>query len=202
MENLTAKQKRVLDFITKFSDKNGHAPTLAEIQIHFGWKAIGSVQDYVAALEKKGHIRRNAGKWSGIEVIGADQGELPLLGKVAAGRPIEYFERHHRSLDVPPMFRKGPGSFFVLEVNGDSMIDEGIWDGDFVVVKKQVDGENGQIVVAMVDEAATIKRFEKKKNHIELHSANAKYKPIVVEPDQNFRIEGVYCGLMRLNGGY
>ena len=125
-----------------------------------------------------------------------ENNQLPVLGKVAAGSPLE-FKKTDEFLEVPSFMIKKPGSYFVLHVAGDSMIGDCIQDGDYVIVREQKTAVNGDIVVAEIEEGATIKRFYKKRSHIELHSANEKYKPIIVDKPDQLRIAGVYCGLIR-----
>lgn len=192
---ITEKQKKILEFIESYSKKHDASPTLTEIQKNFGFSAIGTVQYYIQELVQKGYIARAHGKWASIEVV-REKNSIPLLGKVAAGTPIQYLS-HNEKIEVPPQMVKSQGGYFALQVKGDSMIDEGIWDGDYVIIKKQDSAENKQIVVAQINNEATIKRFFKKKNQIELHSANEKYAPIIVKDNQTFQIEGVYCGLLR-----
>jgi repressor LexA len=147
------------------------------------------------ALERRGYVSRENRTAHTLKVQ-ESQRHLPLLGKVAAGLPIENF-KHNERIEVPSAMMKGGGEYFVLQVVGDSMINEGILDADYVVVKRKSTAENGQIVIAFVDDGATLKRFYKRKTHIELHSANPRYQPILVQNSQDFRIEGLYCGLIR-----
>ena len=121
---------------------------------------------------------------------------IPLLGKVAAGQPIEH-RKHQERIEVPLSMLKGAGPYFALQVSGDSMMGEGIWDGDYVVIRQQETANNGDIVVAEIGDEATIKRIYKKKNTIELHSANPKYKPIIVNEHTPLKIAGIYRGLIR-----
>ncbi|MFZ4405520.1 MAG: transcriptional repressor LexA [Pseudobdellovibrionaceae bacterium] len=216
----TAKQKKVLDFIEGFTHKWGSPPTYADIQKHFGFKAVGTVQDYIVALEKKGHLQRQAGRWNSLQVLpqqknldlknsqssfksestiyeSKESWSVPLLGKVAAGRPLESY-KHNEFLTIPPQMHKGSEDLLALQIAGDSMIEEGILDGDFIIAKKSATAINGQIVVAFVEDGATIKTFYRKSKWIELHSANPKYQPIIVKDHHDFRIEGLYCGLIRL----
>jgi repressor LexA len=193
--SLTPNQRAVFEYILSYTDEFGHPPTHAKLMQHFGWRSPGTVQDYLSALEKKGFLSREWHTAGSVRVHEQD-GYLPLLGKVAAGKPISY-SKNDQKIEVPKSMLKGAGPFFVLQVSGDSMVDEGILDGDFVIIKKQVAADNGNIVVAMLEDGATIKRFFKKKTQIELHSENSKYKPILVQEGEDFRIEGVYCGLLR-----
>jgi repressor LexA len=207
---LTPKQKQLLDFIDTFREKNGYAPSQHEIARHFGFKSLGTVQNYLVRLERQGALTKVWNARRGTQVVApqpqATSGPvpLPLVGRVAAGRPIEAIA-HSETVDVPAAMIKaarggGTGTHFVLRVAGDSMIDDGILDGDAVVIRKQAHAENGQTVVALIDNEATIKRFHKKGGVIELHAANPKYRPIVVTEDQgkSFKIEGILAGVIRI----
>jgi repressor LexA len=196
VENLTEKQKRVLEFIEKYSAKFERSPTFEEIQNHFSYKSVGTVHDFITALKSKGYLEKNSRRWNGLGLV-KDSSAVPLLGKVAAGRPIQY-QKFDEKIDIPKSMVTGNmGNFFALQVLGDSMIDEGILEDDYVIVQKQESANNGQIVVALLDDEATIKHFYKKKSQIELHSANTKYAPIIVKPQQDFKIAGILRGLIR-----
>lgn len=192
--SLTPKQKNVLEFIQSYSKDTGSPPTHQVMMTHFGWSSPGTVQDFLKTLQKRGYLTKDWKTANSIRTI--DQNSMvPLMGKVAAGRPLEHHS-HDEYIEIPERMRKAGGDF-VLQVHGDSMIEEGILDGDYVVIKKTNSAASGEIVVAVIDTGATIKTFFKKQNLIELHSANPKYKPIVVKEGHDFRIEGVYCGLIR-----
>jgi repressor LexA len=193
--SLTPRQKEVFEYIETFIRRNGHSPSHQDLMKKFGWKSPGTVQDLLNALERRGYLSRENRTAHTLKVQ-ESQRHLLLLGKVAAGLPIENF-KHNERIEVPAAMMKGTGDYFVLQVSGDSMIDEGILDSDYVVVKKKSTAESGQIVIAVVNDGATLKRFYKRKNHIELHSANPRYPPLVVQPQEDFRIEGIYCGLLR-----
>lgn len=198
MDSLTPKQQKFLNFIKQFFRQQGYAPTLQDMAEHFELSSLGTVQQYLGALEDKGYIERSS-KARGLKLIETNENAqhlLPVLGKVAAGRPLEYRKRGE-SREVPGWMLKKHGEHFLLQVQGDSMIDEGILDGDFVVVHRQSEADSGQIVVAMLDEEATIKKFVRKKDRMELHSANSRYAPILIPDRAAFRIEGIYCGLLR-----
>lgn len=201
MGPLTPKQKAFLSFIKKFLEQKGYAPTLQDMAAHFQLSSLGTVQQYLEALEEKGYIERSS-KARGLRLVNvnsiATSVELPVLGKVAAGHPLEYKKNSERR-EVPRWMIKKQGEHFLLQVQGDSMIGEGIMDGDFVIVHRQTSADPGEIVVATLDEEATIKKFIVKKNRIELHSANPQYAPILVAKESSFRVEGVYCGLLRLS---
>lgn len=200
---LTPKQKLLLDYITEFQAKNGYAPSQHEIARHFGFKSLGTVQNYLVRLERQGALQKKWNARRGTQVLAPQPllqsmaVPIPLLGRVAAGRPIEAIS-HDETIEVPATMIK-TGSHFVLKVAGDSMIEDGILDGDYVVIKKQPTAENGQTVVALINNEATIKRIQRKSGRVELHPANPKYKPILVDSAvEDFKIEGVLMGVIRL----
>lgn len=209
---LTPKQKKVLEYILKFSEKKGYAPSQQEIARHFRFKSLGTVQNYLNRLERHGVLQKNWNARRGVQILDPNpspiphthpktQNEvemtvpLPLVGLVAAGKPIEAVE-NQETLDVPTHFIQR-GEHFVLQVQGDSMIEDAILDGDYVIIKKQKVANNGQTVVALINHEATIKRFYQRKDQIELHPANPKYSVISVHPSQGFEIAGVLVGVMR-----
>ena len=197
---LTPKQKAVLNFVKQFQEKHGYGPTQWEIAAHFGYASLGNVQRHLVKLRECGAIDKKPHSVRGISVNLPPTGRaeavtLPLFGKVAAGRPIEAV-LDSKEIEVPS-YLIGRGDHFVLEVVGDSMIDDSITHGDWVVVKKQKSASTGQMVVALVDDSATLKRYHPKKNRIELHSSNPKYPPILVRPEQSFQIEGIVSGVIR-----
>jgi repressor LexA len=196
---LTEKQQKVLDFIQGYSLQEGEAPSQREIAEHFGFKSLGTVQDYLKALQARGCLEKAFYSKRNLSVVQSEGDRLlPLLGKVAAGQPIEY-TMHDNNIEVPTSMLKSGSEHFALKVVGDSMVDIGILENDYVVVRKQSEAENGRVVVAMINNEATIKRMFKKSGIVELHSENAKYKPIFVKPDQEFRVLGIFVGLIRLN---
>jgi repressor LexA len=195
---LTPKQKQVLEFIQGYAAAHGYPPTQQEIAARFGFRSLGTVQNYLVRLEQHGLLRRSWNAKRALEVVRPPQAEtleLPLLGYVAAGRPIEAVTSDD-ALEVPPSMVHG-GENFVLRVKGDSMVEDGILDGDYVVVRRQQTANNGQTVVALVDGAATVKRFQRRAGGIELHPANAAMQPIHVSPGQEFHIDGVVVGVIR-----
>lgn len=219
-QHLTPKQKDVLEFITRSSEENGYSPSQTEIARHFGFKSLGTVQNYLVRLERLGLLRKTLGAHRGLQTNDAaspnhtdaasersESVPLPLLGRVAAGRPIEAIPNQD-TFDVPVSMMGnragGPTQHFVLKVAGDSMIEDGILDGDFVVIHKQPQARNGQTVVARIGNETTLKRFFKTAAQVELQPANRAYTPIIVssltssEVDQvDFQIEGVLVGLIR-----
>lgn len=199
--NITPKQKRLLDYIRDFAARKGYAPSQREIADHFGFRSLGTVQNYLTRLQREGLISR---RWNAKRDLSpveeapahAPEGlELPLLGLVAAGTPIEALS-NPEPIAVPPTML-GRGEHFVLRVKGDSMIGDGILDGDYVVVNRRPSAEIGQTVVALVEGEATVKLFYKKDGGVELRAANPAYAPIRVSPEQEFRIEGVVVGVIR-----
>jgi repressor LexA len=200
VDSLTPKQQKIFNFIKLFLRQNGYAPTLQDMAQQFQLSSLGTVQQYLEALEAKGYIERSS-KARGLKLIEKNEVGLlvlPVLGKVAAGRPLEY-KKNGESREVPAWMVQKRGDHFLLQVQGDSMIDEGILEGDYIIVHRQSEAESGQIVVAMLDEEATVKKFVWKRSKVELHSANPRYAPIVVPEDADFHIEGLYCGILRVN---
>lgn len=195
MQNLTENQKKVFDFIKKYQERYGFPPTYEVIAKNFGYSGKSSVQHYIDALIAKGYLTKERYLSHGL-VLHEEGNLIPLLGKVAAGAPLEH-RKHNERIEVPLAMLKGPGRHFALQVSGQSMIGEGILDGDYVIIREQNSADNGDIVVAEVDYEATIKKFFKKKNKVELHSANPEFKPILVEDGMSFKISGVYLGLIR-----
>ncbi|PLX83181.1 MAG: repressor LexA [Desulfuromonas sp.] len=197
MSPLTPKQKRILDFITGHIEQQGYPPSQQEIARAFGFRSLGTVQNYLVRLEREGALQRDWNARRGLRPVRqAPRGvELPLAGTVAAGKPIEAVETPD-ILEVPPSMA-GRGENFVLRVKGDSMVGDGILDGDYVVVRKQASADSGQTVVALIDGEATVKRLHRRSESVELHPANPAMAPITVEPGSDFRIEGVVVGVIR-----
>jgi len=196
---LTARQKAIYDFLVKTIREKGFAPSIHEIGRQFKIASTNGVSDHLKALERKGYIRR-VGKRA-IEVVNAlgktvlsATREVPILGKVPAGKPLFSEENIEGLLSVPDDM--GSGKLFALQVKGDSMIGAGILDGDKVIVKQQGIAENGEIVCAVINGEATLKRFFKKDGVITLKAENEKYAPIVVSEGE-FRIAGRVVGLLR-----
>tara|TARA_B100001248_G_C27399234_1_gene468538 strand:+ start:1389 stop:1997 length:609 start_codon:yes stop_codon:yes gene_type:complete len=198
---LTPKQQNVYHYILGFQKENGYSPSQREIAQHFGFKSLGTVQNYLKRLEQNDLVKKEWNSKRGIEVLApASNTELlkiPLLGKVAAGLPIEY--RVSEEIEVPSSYIdiQDQAEVFALLVEGDSMVGEGILDGDTVLIRKQAHASNGQTVVASINGEATIKSFFKNANHIELISANPAYAPIIVGPEADFKIDGVLVQLFR-----
>jgi repressor LexA len=196
---LTNRQKAIYDFLLKTIREKGFAPSIPEIGRQFKIASTNGVSDHLKALEKKGYIRR-VGKRA-IEVVNAlgksvltATREVPVLGRVPAGKPFHSEENIEGLLSIPDDISSG--KTFALQVKGDSMIGAGIMDGDRVIVKQQETAENGEIVCALIDGEATLKRFFKKDGVVTLKAENEKYAPIVVSEGE-FRIAGRIVGLLR-----
>lgn len=200
MDILPPKRAAVLAFLRDQIERQGGAPSLAEIAAEFGFASRNAAQKHVQALVADGLIELAPGQKRGIRLVGGrGPGQLvslPVLGRVAAGIPIGADIGLDQQLWLDrTLFSLKPD--YLLKVQGDSMIDDGILDGDLVGVHRTGEARNGQVVVARVDGEITIKRFERDRKSIRLLPRNPMHAPIVVEPDQDFAIEGVYCGLVR-----
>jgi len=195
---LTPKQKQILDFIESFIEDNGYAPSYREIAENFGFASVATVAEHIDNLRQKGYLSSNETGYRALRPIEveASQGFLPslvpMLGLIRAGRPIEAIKTE-QTLEIPrDMMSK---NVFALRVKGDSMIEDGIMDGDFVVVEPCTNPKNGDIVVALIDkDTVTLKRFYRERDHIRLQPANAKYKPIRVN---KVSIQGKVKGVIR-----
>lgn len=198
---LYKRQKQILNFLNSYIDKYGNAPTLVQIAKHMGVKSLATVHEHLATLEKKGLIKKSGGITRSIELVEQKIGklvrgtELPLLGFIAAGSPIEPYTDPNTSFAVPANMISPNKNSYVLMVKGESMIEEGILDGDYVVVEETNQARNGDIVVAMIDNGVvTLKRFFREKDRVRLEPANAKMKPIFAK---NVTIQGKVSGLIR-----
>lgn len=203
---LTERQKQILDFIRENIEKRGVSPTHREIRERFGYSSYGTVNKHLRLLEDKGFLRRHWNQKRGVELTRSGSGEpggdeslqpLPFLGLIAAGEPIEAVADHER-VDVPQhlLTAGNGGNHFVLKVRGDSMIDEGIHDGDLVVVQRREAASAGEMVVALIGSDATLKRFYPEGAEVRLQPANHTMGPIRV-PARDVRIQGIVVGLMR-----
>ena len=193
---LTKIQKEVLDFITEYVREHGISPTQKEIQNHFGFKSLGSVQDYIKYLTNGGYLLNDSHSVRGLMPATVQQHteEIPLLGEIAAGIPIEAIE--NSDFISVPTHMLGKGQHYALRVKGESMIEEGILNGDIAVIKHQTQANNGQIVVAVIDNETTLKKYFKKAKQVELHPANSTMTPIIVK-DKECEIRGLLVGLIR-----
>jgi repressor LexA len=218
---LTDRQKAILDFITQSIDERGYPPTLREIGEHFGIRSTNGVNDHLRALEKKGHLQREDLKSRALRPVGAagsaasgsaagrgdprlaDVVEVPLVGRVAAGLPLLAVENVQDTVHVDKFFIGQTREVFALRVKGDSMIEDGIFDGDYIFVKKQLQANRGDIVVAMITgsagDEATVKRYYPEGDSIRFQPANAAMQPIIVKK-KDFRsvnLIGIVVGVYR-----
>ncbi|WP_294834296.1 transcriptional repressor LexA [uncultured Gilliamella sp.] len=203
MRPLTARQQQIYDLIKENIQTTGMPPTRAEIAQMLGFRSANAAEEHLKALAKKGAIEMIAGSSRGIRLLlenAAEQNEfegLPLIGRVAAGSPIlaqEHIESHYQ---VDPSLFK-PNADFLLRVQGMSMKDIGILDGDLLAVHKTQEVKNGQVVVARIDDEVTVKRLSRKGKHVQLLAENEEFAPIEVDLEQkNFAIEGLAVGIIR-----
>lgn len=203
MRPLTARQQQIYDLIKENIQTTGMPPTRAEIAQMLGFRSANAAEEHLKALAKKGAIEMIAGSSRGIRLLlenSAEQNEfegLPLIGSVAAGSPIlaqEHIESHYQ---VDPSLFK-PNADFLLRVQGMSMKDIGILDGDLLAVHKTQEVKNGQVVVARIDDEVTVKRLSRKGKHVQLLAENEEFAPIEVDLEQqNFAIEGLAVGIIR-----
>lgn len=211
---LTERQEDVFEFIRKRSEETRLPPTVREIGEQFHISSTNGVRSILGALIKKGYIKRSPRLSRGIELVeqvpiqSSSRGkliplpdpsgvEIPILGRIAAGLPILAVQNLEGTVTVDREFLARQTNVFALRVKGDSMIHAGILDGDLVFARQQTTAEDGQIVAAIVDDEATVKYYKPKSSAIELHSANPKYAPIVVNPGRSFAIAGRIIGVMR-----
>ncbi len=198
-QTLTRRQLEIYEFLKEQLDRFPHPPTLDELCEALGLSSRGSLHKQIQALVEAGLIEPMHNLRRGIRLAkpseAEDEGSLPLLGYIAAGRPIEAVAAP-QSVQVPPALRT-PRPCYVLQVRGDSMVDEGILDGDWVVIEQRDHARNGEIVVALVDGTdATLKRIEQRPGKVVLHPANETMQPMTYAPDQ-IRIQGILVGQMR-----
>jgi len=197
MADLTERQRAIYDFVKGYIAARGIAPSYEEIRRAFRFGSYNSVQKHLKRLQEKGFLKS---PWNNqkraLELVepGPSTIVLPLLGRVAAGRPIEAIAQPE-SIEVPEVLLRGEDNF-ALRVVGDSMVDEGIRDGDIVIVKRQRDAHDGQTVVALIGDDATIKQFHRRGARIELRPANARMRSIMVD-EGDLQIQGIVIGLIR-----
>ena len=196
---LTKKQKQILDFIIGYINKNNLSPTRKEIAKNLGLSSVSNIQQHLDALALKNYIRINPGKSRNIELIEKVSNfvKIPLKGTIAAGQPIEGIEEKE-NIAIPKEKILKAGNIFALRVKGDSMIDENINDGDIILIKEQNTAENGQKVVALIDNSeVTLKTFYKERKYIRLQPANKNMNPIIIENNRDFAIQGVLFDVIK-----
>jgi repressor LexA len=200
VQPLTKRQREILDYLNEFIQQHGYAPSLEEVGRRFNLSSLATVHKHLTNLQEKGFIRRAWNRSRSVELLPSRSGgraiELPLLGYVAAGMPIEAVASTE-SISVPEALVTGKRDTYVLRVKGDSMIDEQIRDGDWVVVEDRRSADNGEMVIALVGgQDATLKKFYKENGRIRLQPANPTLQPILVDAD-SVQIQGVVVGVMR-----
>lgn len=217
---LTDRQREILDFISQSIDERGYPPTLREIGLHFGIRSTNGVNDHLRALEKKGHLQREDLKSRALRPVGApgapsssslgtgrraedprlaDIVEIPIVGRVAAGLPLLAVENVQDTVHVDKFFIGQTREVFALRVKGESMIEAGIFDGDYIFVRKQLQANRGDIVVAMIGDEATVKHYYPEGDTIRFQPANAAMQPIIVKKRdwKSVNLVGVVVGVYR-----
>ena len=207
-KELTSRQEEILEYIKKYSKENRMPPTVREIGNHFEISSTNGVRSILAALIKKGYINRSPRLSRGIEVIDNDKSgnvaeapsntiEIPIVGRVAAGTPILAVQNLEGTVTIDRDFLACRSDVFALRDKGDSMINAGIFDGDLIFARQQKTAERGEIIVAQIDNEATVKYYHPLADHVELRPANPRYRPIIVKNDKDFTIAGKLIGVMR-----
>jgi repressor LexA len=203
---LTHQQEKLLQFISDFQNKSNVTPSFDEMKDGLGLKSKSGIHRILSALEERGYIRKLNNRARAIEIIkypnnkteypNSNSIPIPILGKIAAGHPIEAISDNTNYLDIPQSLL-GKGEYFLLEVEGDSMINAGIFDGDQVIIEKRNDAKNGEIVVALIDNnEATLKRIYKRGQQLALQPENPNFKTVIYGPDR-VQIQGILKQLIR-----
>ena len=198
---LTKRQREILSYLSEYDESNGYAPSFEEIATQFNYNSLATVHEHLSNLERKGYIKRSYNESRAIEILPSEAFpravDLPLLGTVAAGMPIEAMTTGE-TMSVPDDFIRRAGNHFVLKVRGSSMIDEQIRDGDFVVVNERQRADNGEMVIAMLNgSSATVKKFYRERDgRIRLQPANELMPPIYVH-ENDITIQGIVVGVLR-----
>lgn len=207
MEKLSAKQQQILDFLNSEIEEKGYPPSVREICKAVGLRSTSTVHGYLLRLQKKGIIQKDATKPRALKVMknnnntsgcfaGKELANVPVVGRVAAGLPILAVENIEDSFPLPVELL-GNSDAFMLKVQGDSMIEAGILDGDYILISQQNTAQNGDIVIALIDDSATVKRFYKEDGYFRLQPENRDMEPIIVY--DNISIIGKVIGVFRLN---
>lgn len=198
---LYRRQKQIVDFIAQYIQKNGYSPTLQDIATSIGVSSLATVHEHLEALVKKGIIKKYEGAVRGIELLDrkvsrmTDGIEIPIMGYISAGKPIEPYSDPNALYMISPNMTSAKKRNYVLMVKGDSMVDEGILDGDYVVIEEREDVNDGDIVVALLDNGlATLKRFFKEATRVRLEPANSNMSPIYAT---KVRVQGRVVGVIR-----
>lgn len=199
MSTLTRRQKQIYDYTKSYINKKGISPTLEEIKKHFRLSSLSTIHQHIGALADKGFIAKDDNSARGIRLIEKTVKlvKIPLLGTISAGQPIEAIQEKE-TIAVPQSKLPGSGEFYALRVVGNSMIGEGINNGDVVLVKQQATADNGQRVVALIDNyEATLKKFYKERGHIRLQPANRNMEPLIFRNGRDVSIQGVVLDVIK-----
>jgi len=206
---LTQRQTQILSFIKTHIHQSGLPPTISEIQGQFSFKSPNAVQEHLKALERKGQIRRNPNQWRGLELLASDKKKdgavqsivsIPLLGRITAGLPILTEENFDETISVDRSLVGRATNLFALHVRGNSMIKAGIYDGDVAIVEQRFTANHGDIVVALLGDEATVKRFHRRNNVIILQPENDSMQPVKISERSNFKILGRVIATLRRIG--
>lgn len=205
MEDLSRKQEQVLKFLMDFNAEHGFPPTIRELCHGLGFKSLNTAHFHLRSLEKKGYIEVHPGKGRGITLPGSrplSEGQIPVVGRVAAGMPILAIENTEDFLGIHKRFF-GAEECFALQVKGDSMVNAHIQDGDYVIIRIQDQAQNGDIVAALIEDEVTLKYFHRTRSQVRLESANPGHPPMIFKKEDpgSFRILGVMSGLVRKGVG-
>lgn len=203
--SLTRRQQQVFNFITGHIQRLGFPPTIPEIQGHFSFKSPNAVKEHLTALERKGRIKRHPYKSRGLEITGSVRSgdikpntiSVPLVGRISAGAPLLADENIETTIAVDESLVRGRGKLFALRVRGDSMIKAGICHGDIVIVRQQLTAQHGDIVVALLGDEATVKRFLVKGNDVILQPENDAMEPTMISDNTAFKISGKVVATLR-----
>ena len=207
---LTKRQAEILNFIKTHIQYSGFSPTISEIQGQFSFKSPNAVQDHLKALVRKGQIRRNPNQWRGLELVISSKGRddsthystvsVPLIGRVTAGQPVLAEENFEGNISVDRSLVGRSARLFALRVRGNSMIKAGIYDGDIAIAQQQSTADHGDIVIALLGDEATVKRFYRRKNLILLQPENDMMQPIRVNEERDFKVLGKVVATLRRIG--
>jgi len=203
MKEPTKRQQDIYSFVREFIHSRKFPPTIREICDEFGIKSSNGVRDSLKALERKGLIKKFSKQARGIELVESSVStsentiSLPVIGRIAAGTPILAEENIEDTITIDQSLLPRGSEIFVLRVNGDSMVGDGILDGDLAIIRSQKNAEQGQIVAAIIDGDATLKHYYPKPNKVELRASNPKYLPITIGESESFYIAGILAGVIR-----
>ena len=195
---LTKRQKQILDLVTTYTQKHGYAPSLEEIKKRLKLKSVSTIHEHIATLENKGYLQKQKNQPRSVSTLKTGRlVQIPILGRIAAGQPIEVIEEDRETIAISQDLLPKASELYALRVQGDSMIDEGVNDGDTILVKKQNTAENGNKVVALLNgNEATLKTFYKEKGQIRLQPANKKMESLIFKNGRSISIQGIVLDII------